>query len=122
MAQTEDIIPRESLLDDDNKPSGSIGVILDITDLSNYQKSLEKAKEVELSDINQLITMAFTSSEPHCPLYNKYEQHHAVRKKEVGRCSTITSIEYSEIGNISNLMDEVLLLEKVSTGNSEGEK
>ena len=49
------------LLDDDNKPSGSIGVILDITDLSNYQKTLEKAlaKEVELSDMkSNFITMA----------------------------------------------------------------
>ena len=118
------------LLDDDNKPAGSIGVILDITDLSNYQKTLEKAlaKEVELSDMkSNFITMA--SHQFRTPLsiiQTNTELITMLSRKKEGLAGDkfnnyINRIQ-SEIGDISNLMDEVLLLEKVSTGKFEQEK
>ena len=118
------------LIDDQNQPVGSIGVILDITDLANYQKSLEKAlaKEVELSDMkSNFITMA--SHQFRTPLsiiQTNTELITMLSSKKEGLAGDkftnyIKRIQ-SEIGNISNLMDEVLLLEKVSTGKFRQEK
>ncbi|MAR68491.1 MAG: hypothetical protein CL833_14675 [Crocinitomicaceae bacterium] len=118
------------LSDDQNQPVGSIGVILDITDLANYQRSLEKAlaKEVELSDMkSSFITMA--SHQFRTPLSiirSNTELISMLSEQTPGsvedKCAKYINRIQSEISNISNLMDEVLLLEKVSTGKFRQEK
>ena len=118
------------LLDDDNKPAGSIGVILDITDLSNYQKTLEKAlaKEVELSNMksNFITTASHQFRTPLSIIQTNTELITMLSRKKEGLAGDkfnnyINRIQ-SEIRNISSLMDEVLLLEKVSTGKFRQEK
>lgn len=110
------------LYDRDNRVAGSAGVILDITDMHNYQNQLKKALKLEI-DLSAMKTRFVTlaSHEFRTPLSiiqanaellsivstSDADLHQRKRFKE--RIS-------NEIKYMTKLMNEILLYEKISLG------
>ena len=109
------------LHDESNKVAGSIGVILDVTDMREYQKNLEQAlsREVELSQMkSHFVAMASHQFRTPLAIIQSNVELMTILARSGKEQPPMKFFDYEkrihkEVGNMTNLMDEVLVLEKV---------
>ena len=118
------------LYDESKNVAGSAGVILDITDMHQYQAQLEQAlsREVELSTMkSHFVAMASHQFRTPLAIIQNNVELMAMTTKLGKESSANKFFEYEkrihkEVRNITNLMNEVLALEKVTAGKLKAKK
>jgi len=113
------------LFDRSGAPKGSIGVILDVSDFHEYREKLEQAlqKEKELSESKSyfVATASHQFRTPLSIIQANAELMHMMLNKTDSKLGEKFSIYMErikrEIGHMTGIMEEVLILEKIATGN-----
>ena len=112
------------LYDQFKKAAGSIGVILDVSDMHEYQeqlkKSLEAEKELNQSKSHFVATASHQFRTPLSIIQANAELIYMILKKtnakEKEQFYVYTDRIKREIAHMTAIMEEVLILEKITTG------
>lgn len=112
------------LYDQFKKAAGSIGVILDVSDMHDYQeqlkKSLEAEKELNQSKSHFVATASHQFRTPLSIIQANAELMYMLLKKnnteEFQDFAIYTDRIKREIAHMTGIMEEVLILEKITTG------
>ena len=113
------------LFDEFRQAQGSIGVILDVTDLHEYQEQLKKSlqiqKELSESKSHFVATASHQFRTPLSIIQANAELMYMLLKKmdvkQAEKFSIYMERIKREIAHMTGIMEEVLILEKITTGN-----